>query len=304
MEIALHTKIKHRILAYYYGIFKHMFQDTKKPPYSWYYVDLFCGDGHCICKDIKPHILDLLPDKNEMEYDVPFFSLLKYASPANFPLNCFFNDADKEKIKELKQRLKPHKKFVKDVDSTDANIYYKKVLSIIEKPNRPGIFFLDPEHHDDLKFSTIKEISEFADERTGRKPELIINLMVYTMLLAVRRQGDKDFKLITESLGTDSWIKEYPEYRKRNKTHELFLEIFRKQLGALGYHITYYLIKSAKQAPLYYLIFAAYNDRIYDLHKGMESHIKELQKEKWVKEIASISYLVQKVPITQRRLPV
>lgn len=303
MEIALHTKIKHRILAYYYGIIRQMFQDKDKAPFSWYYVDLFCGDGNCVCKDIEPHILSLLPDKNDVEYPAPFFSLFDYASPANFPLSCYFNDKDNEKIEQLKQRLEPYNQFVKDVDNKDANIHYKKILSLIGTPNKPGFFLLDPEHHDDLKFSTIKAISEFKNEK-GRKPELIINLMIYTMLLALKRGNEKDLQLITDSLGTDSWKNEYSKYKEKNKTHELFRDIFIEQLKSLGYQVTYYEIKSVGQAPLYYLIFAAFNDRIYAFHKKMEPYIMELGKEKWVKEVASINYLIQKVPISQKTLNV
>ena len=82
MEISLHTKIKHWILGYYYGILQQVFKG--RPPYSWYYADLFCGDGICTCVDIPDHVIDLLPAKEDREYKAPFFTLLESAKNANF----------------------------------------------------------------------------------------------------------------------------------------------------------------------------------------------------------------------------
>ena len=120
------------------------------------------------------------------------------------------------------------------------------------------------------------------------------------MLLAIRRHQEKDYQSITDSLGTDSWRKQMPKYR--GKTHILFLDVFRQQLSKLGYYTTYYNIKSKVNSPQYFLIFATYNDAIFKIHKAIEPHIKKLQEKEWVKKIAELNYLIQKVHPTQNTL--
>ena len=194
-------------MGYYFGIFKRMFKDRNTPPYSWYYVDLFSGDGTCVCEKIEKRILDLLPEGNIQKWEPPFFSLFKYATPGNYPLKCYFNDIDMDTVKILRRNLNPYSNFVEKIENEDANKCYKYFLELIKNKNKPGMFFLDPSNHKHLNFSTIKGISEFQDAETGRKPELIINLMTFTMLKAIQRGNPKDYESITESIGTDKWQK-------------------------------------------------------------------------------------------------
>jgi site-specific DNA-cytosine methylase len=124
--------------------------------------------------------------------------------------------------------------------------------------------------------------------------------MVFSMLEAVK---GKRYKAISEALGTESWQKELDDYLSRGETHELFRKIFLEQLNKLGYKTTDYLVTSTdKNAPQYYLIFCACNDKIYAIHKNIEPNIKRLQNTDWVKETAIISYQIRKVPVAQKNL--
>lgn len=303
MDVPLHSKIKHRIIGYYFPIVKKVFSSF----YSYYYIDLYSGDGICKCRDIPPHILPILPKDFKTEWRPPFFSLLDYnKEEANhkFVLNCFFNDSEISVISELDKLLQPYKDKVKiTLSNKDANHCVKESIGFIGKPNRPSLFYLDPFNHADLKFSTIKEISEFKDENSGRKPELITNLMVYSMLQAIQRGRQQDLDSITESLGTVSWKAQLNYFKDNNKTHELFRDVFIEQLKKLGYYCTWYSVKSIKcNAPQYYIIFCTYNEKIYSIHKNMEQNIKKLQQEKWIAESWVVDWMITHIGKGQKQL--
>ena len=60
MNVKLHTKLKHKILTYYFsGGWKNAFKSGKI--YTLYYVDLFAGDGFCVCNEIDETIERYLP---------------------------------------------------------------------------------------------------------------------------------------------------------------------------------------------------------------------------------------------------
>ena len=282
MDVKLHTKLKHRIIGYYFAIFKSYFK--AKNIHSLYYVDLYSGDGFCSCNKLDEDIDQYLPPNEQTHWEPAFFSLMKHADDTNFNLKCIFNDLEPDKISKLKDSInnKKYSKFVLDYGTEDANTYYKKALDKIEKSNRPSLFFLDPTNHKDLLFSTIREIANFKDPKTGRMPELIINLMTYSMLKNMQKMDKEKEQSISNALGSPEWIKKKDAYTGR--THELFLTIFLNNLEKFGYRTTYYEIKSTKtKSPIYYLIFATYRDDIYNLHKSMKSNIDTLINEEWVK---------------------
>ena len=118
----------------------------------------------------------------------------------------------------------------------DANIFYKKVLEKIPK-DQFSIFFLDPTNHAHLKWKTIERISEHTHLYYGnqiRRPELIINLMIYTMLGSYK---SKSFQSITESLGTDEWIEEIERNKEKGiqaPIEKALLTTFVNQLKKVG----------------------------------------------------------------------
>jgi len=301
MKVPLHSKIKHLILGYYYSILRKVF----KKLFSFNYVDLYAGDGECELRDkaIPARVIPLLPNDFKREWEPPFFSLLDYAKRTGFKLKCFFNDKKESNIQALDKKLESYKSDIKiSFSKEDANISVKDAIGFINRPNVPSLFYLDPFNHVDLKFSTIKEISTFSDKNTGRKPELIINLMVYSMLQAIQRGRPQDFDTISESLGTDSWKKQLKDYK--GITHILFKDIFIEQLKQLGYFCTWYSITSIRHnAPQYYLIFCTYDEKkIYSIHKNMEPNIKKLQKEKWVKELYKVDWMTRHIGNGQKPL--
>lgn len=284
MEVALHSKIKHQILGYYYGVWGKIFRGKDGPPYSLFYIDLFAGDGTCVCRQMPDDLTKHYPENCPREWKPPYFSLMKHAKENDFNLKCIFNDYDNEKKKDLKKCISEYENYIIEIESQDANEYYKRAIELIGKPNRPSIFYLDPSRHKDLKFSTIEGISKFKNETDGRRPELIINLMVFTMLMAKKRNNEEAFKTISESLGTDKWIDYLDSERYENKTHILFKDIFIEQLKKLGYHITYYSVESTvNNSPVYYLIFATFSDKIYSIHESIKPKVEELMTNEWVK---------------------
>ena len=189
MEVKLHTKLKHKILTYYFSSgWKNAFKSGKI--FSLSYVDLFAGDGICCCEELDESLEKYLPDDlNKRTWRPAFFNLMEYAMEAGFNLKCFFNDIDKEKIKSLSEEIKKegYSDFVEDYFSEDANNVYREILNKIGNPNKPSLFYIDPTNHVHLSFSTIEQIAKFKDEKNGRRPELIINFMLNSIFMAIKR---------------------------------------------------------------------------------------------------------------------
>ena len=73
---------------------------------------------------------------------------------------------------------------------------------------------------------------------------------------------------------------------REDKTNIIFLNIFLEQLGKLGYDTVYFQIQqTAWKSVLYYLIFATSVPTAYTIiSKKFEPYIKQIQKDKWIKE--------------------
>ena len=290
MDVDLHTKLKHFIISYYFSSGWRQVLRGKKI-YSLYYMDLFAGDGKCRCERINEEIEQYLPENlKDREWDPPFFKLMEIAKEANFSnLKCFFNDTNRNKIDTLEERIKEKgfSDFVGDYYDKDANIICDKLLEKIGRPNRPSIFLLDPQKHSQLKFSTIEKIANFTDKNTGRKPELIINFMFYSILMAFKRGlPEKDVNDINAFLGTKFERRELLELKENSsgKTYKKLLDVFIKNLEELGYLCNYQLVASTKtNAPIYYLIFATYDQTIFQWYKRVNSYVEKL-KEDWIKK--------------------
>ena len=62
----LHTKLKHKILTYYFsGGWKNAFKSRKI--FSLSYVDLFAGDGICYCEELDESIEKYLPEDHDLK---------------------------------------------------------------------------------------------------------------------------------------------------------------------------------------------------------------------------------------------
>ena len=243
-----------------------------------YYVDLYAGDGECICEEApKTH------------WKCPFIvSLLNYAKKGKIKLKCFLNELDPKNesiYKKLKENVKEYQEFLIGLTKEDANKVYKKALKKIPKKEW-SVFFLDPFKHDDLDWNTIENISkhEIFDpvSRCIRKPELIVNLMTYTMQRSFKFNPDG----ITKALGTDKW-KDLVTTAEEQKIHEIFSAIFIKKLENLGYTVSSFCIKQTppNNNVLYYIVFASSipnaNDIIINKYKP---YIDKIMEDEWVKE--------------------
>jgi len=273
MKVAPHTALKHRMLGMYFMICRQVAKTR------WlYYVDLYAGDGEAEC--------DEAPIK---KWKCPFIqSLLEHAKKGTIKLKCFLNELDPDDkgiYERLKQNVKDYKKFIWGLTREDANKVYVKALKNIPK-DEWSIFFLDPSQHDHLAWKTIEEISKHealdSISHCNRKPELIINLMTYTMQRAYKHKPES----ITLALGTDEW-KDRIISAEESKVHEIFSEIFIKRLEDLGYTVNSFQITQTLPHAnvLYYMIFASSipnaNEIIVNKYKP---YIDKQLKDKWTKE--------------------
>lgn len=273
MKVAPHTALKHRMLGMYFKICREVAKDRKL-----YYVDLYTGDGEAEC--------DESPIK---KWKCPFIKgLLEHAKKGEIKLNCFLNELDPKKegyFDKLVENVKEFRNSINSLTKEDANSVYKKILSQIPATEW-SLFFLDPFKHNDLKWQTIEGISKHEGfdkvSNCKRKPELIINLMTVTM----QRTTESNPDAITEALGTDEW-KERIRGQTEELMHEIFLEIFTKQLEKLGYSVSSICVK---QTPpngnvLYYLLFAsAIPGANQIIAKKYKPYIESIMRDKWVKE--------------------
>ena len=289
MNVNLHTKLKHKIISYYFSSgWKNAFKSGNI--FSLYYVDLFAGDGFCVCNEIDKDLEKYLPkDLSERRWKPSFFSLMKFAKEAKFDLKCIFNDINNSSIRSLIKEVtkEGYSDFIEYHYCKDANIVYKDILNIIKNPNKPSLFYIDPTNHIQLNFSTIEGIAKFKDEKTGRMPELIINFMLNSIFMAMKRGLTEDnLRGINRFLGTNFNREDILKIinDKSKKTYETFLDVFLGNLKKLGYYCNYHLIKSTKnQSPIYYLIFATYNRKVFSWYKNINTYVKNLEED-WIKK--------------------
>jgi three-Cys-motif partner protein len=262
MDIRIHSRDKHRVFGYYFKLIRDLLVKVKAfRPLQ--YADLFCGDGKCVIastsKIYSPPIID---------------SILKPAAEhKEFSVRCFLNDLDQNKTEEMRKNTKDYAEFIEEIEHKDANEYYKEILKKIP-PDKFSIFLLDPYNHSQLKWSTIKGISEHTHVYGNgkiRRPELVINLMVYTMAGSYMA---KSYNSINESLGTDSWLKEIDKNKEAGIAQPIFtafFAVFKRQLESLGYKVpTPIAIETAENNnPIYFIVWAT-NEEGYNI---IERHL-------------------------------
>lgn len=271
MDVSIHSNKKPRLLGYYFSIIRKGIIGGRKSFKKLYYADLYCGDGECYYSET-----------NEL-WDSPLIASLLKHTKEGFPLCCIVNDSDKEKIEKLKIKTKDYASCIADYGTEDANTYYNKALEYIPK-DQFSIFFLDPYNHEQLKWTTIKGISEHT-HTNGRRPEIIINLMVWTML-GCFLQGK--FDTIDESLGTHEWHNRVIEYQKKRVNRPVetaILDTFVEQLKKLGYFVpTPIPITNTTPANTVYFLIWATNKQGYNIIEKnvmpyLLKHLKDWQAE-------------------------
>jgi len=279
MEISLHSNQKHEALSYYLRVLRDVIMSPHTPFRRLYYVDLYCGDGEC---EIK---------RTSEKYEPPLFaSVLKPAKEGKFNVSCFLNDIEQEKINKISQKTKEYSEFIAGVYCDDANGECLKAILGQIPADQISFFFLDPTNHKDLKWETIKQITRHTCsyiDKSGnqkiRRPEMMINCMVYSMMNCYRAH---DYKSITESLGTDEWLKIIHQHKQEESyVFKVFLEVFIEQLKKLGYCVPSPIpIKSTKaENDIYYLVWATnepgYKIIVEKILPYLQKHVSKRQKQ-------------------------
>ena len=274
MEIRLHSCKKHLAIGYYLKIIRDLIRSPKNPFHALYYADLYCGDGECHVevtdRTYKPPIID---------------SLLEPAKQGKLKLFCFLNDLEAEKIKNMKEKTKEYQDYIVEYSDKDANSYYKQVLEKIPK-DQFSIFFLDPTNHSHLSWKTIQGIAKHTHTYTHqgvqvRRPELIINLMTYTLLSSYRA---KSYQSINESLGTDEWFGQIDDNKEKGidaPVEQAFLSTFIKQLERIGYSVPtpIKITNTEKDNVVYFLIWATNKQGYRIIEKKVIPYIKTLMQQ-------------------------
>ena len=288
MNVKLHTKLKHVIISYYFSAgWRQAFKSGNI--YTLYYVDLFAGDGVCNCNEIDEEIEKYLPDDmSKRTWSPSFFNLMQYAQEADFDLKCIFNDKCETYIKSLLEKVEKegHSNFIEDFYCGDANIVCENALEKIGRPNKPSLFYIDPLNHTQLNFSTIEKIARFRNKESGRMPELIINFMLNSIFMALKRGlSANEVDSINRFMGTDFKRDDIIRIKDGSeKTHETLLNIYLDKLQNLGYKCNYHLIKSTKNnAPIYYIIFATFSKKVASWYNNINAYVHNLEED-WIKK--------------------
>lgn len=271
MKVAPHTSLKHRMLGAYFLICRQVAKTR-----VLHYVDLYAGDGEAECENAPLQ-----------KWKSPFIKcLLEHAVRETIKLKCFLNELNKEYFAVLKKNVAQYEKFIIGLTNKNANVVYSEILQQVPK-DEWSIFFLDPYSYSDLDWKTIEEISKHEGlditSRCKRKPELIINLMTYTM----QRAFKSDPTGITKALGTDEWKSKIEKKMVGEKVHQIFSDIFIKRLEMLGYTVNSFCIKQTlpNNNILYYIIFASSVPNANEIiTKKYKPYVDDLMADKWIKE--------------------
>lgn len=270
MEIEPHSTLKNRTLGLYYRICIEVIKKRS----ILHYVDLFAADGENVCKAT-----------DNIVRPAPFITqFLKNAINREINIKCYLNDIDTEKCKKLEQNIEKYNKFIERITSEDANKVYKEILKKIPR-DEWSIFFLDPSKHTDLDFKTIKNISEHQsyDNKTKctRRPELIINLMTYTM----QRNARINKQNVIKAIGEGNWTNLIDNKTDEEKTYEILHDSFIKNLENLGYFTTSIEIRQTPplNSVLYYLIFASSIPSAHEIQEKFKKDILNYQLQ-WSKD--------------------
>lgn len=270
MEIEPHSTLKNRALGLYYKICIEVIKKRN----ILYYVDLFAGDGENICKATD----------NKLRF-APFITqFLEKAKGGKVNIVCFLNDLNHDNFIKLNKNINSYRKFITGITNEDANNVYKAILQKIPKYEW-SIFFLDPYKYTELDFKTIEDISkhESYDSRSKctRKPELIINLMTYTM----QRNAKIDKTGVKKAIGEGDWLDSIDHKPEETKTYRLLHDSFIKNLENLGYFTTSIEIRQTPplNSVLYYLIFASSIPLAHEIQERFKRDIIKYQS-KWSKD--------------------
>lgn len=300
MEVQLHAKAKHWGLKAYMDILGRVLKGKRK----FVYVDLFCGDGYCtatVGKDTR------YPQQSSWD-GPPLYAVKNWSTLPNLDFSCVFNDKDPSKIKCLKSSINKLKLdlFVEAYYSEEADIIASKIIEThLKVPSCMSLIFMDPQRHYQLSWKTIELFAQFSEEdvyhgkKFIRRPELIINLMTYTMYRSYTHRPEE----ITRSLGTSEWKKGLKWCKKRNLPiyiafYDSFINQLKKFYPEEG--IFPFQVHNLKNRGMnYYLIYAVSHPLAIKIFSNdLEKRIEKYKNDDLVGEYTKLSHEAQgKIPL-------
>lgn len=285
MKVEPHSNVKHRAIGCYFEICRNVLKGKSGPDPPIYYIDLYAGDGICESEEAPRE-----------KWKPPYYSLIRKLERDNLDYRCVFSDKKQRRTKMLEKRLE-----AEGFDLDKIEFYYGDANKISEgflskiPTYKWSIFFLDPQRHHQLKFSTIEKIAEHSyDGRSGeRRPELIINFMVFSILQNYKstekanisnNKKERLLNRIDKSLGTSNWREKVSAWqdskRKKGKMKKIFHDSFLNQLGELGYETISFPVKQTdRDTTIYYLVWATSNESAYNIiSKKFWPYLKKQQR--------------------------
>lgn len=261
------------MLGVYFKVWRDLLK-AQNPSRTLYYVDIFCGDGETFDKTTR----------ETFETPVIVSLMKKGVIESELDIRFFLNDKNSEAIKKLQTKIKELglEDRVIDIDNIDANLYVDKILGKLPADGLV-IFFIDPFNYKELKWTTLEKISKHGNNY-GRKPEIIINLPLYSLGEA---QKSKSYEKVDEFFGTEKWLEKVNENKQLTSIRPVFnalLDTYVSRIKGLGYRVEYEEISSiGHNSPVYYIIFAVANDEAYTIVKRAIAFVRSV-KIQWEKD--------------------
>lgn len=273
MKCKYHTRIKHKFLGDYLSIWLRGVGGKV----SLDYVDLFASDGICeLDAELETPLIwegsALLAVKMSKEYKNRW--------------TCYLNELESDIYDRLVENLKKYEPWDGEVFNEDANEVIDKILKKIN-PDYPSLFFIDPQKHSQLPWSTIRKIASHVGYK-NRRPEMIINLMTTGM----QRNLDKAPESISLALGMKEadWRQIIKQEHNKGKTfHETFRDLYCEKLFQIyGVNPAFLSVENKNDSTVFYLIAVSSHDLGNKILGSLKKCVEEYKKEKWSKELSDI----------------
>jgi three-Cys-motif partner protein len=232
----------------------HVFETSMREK-KWrrrYYIDLFAGPGK-----------NIIGDKEQVILGSPLIAL---TTKHPFTHYCFVEyDPDLAEALRTRCSASPHIDPDRDVIVGDCNEVVDTIAEEIARVDQPfiadqwpclNLAFLDPEGLE-LEWRTIEKLARM------KRMDLIIHFPIMALRRNLAGYYEMDAPTPADKFfGGDAWRSVYEQHSVQKARP--FLDLYRQRLWDLGYVVSpgweaadEVLIRSTKEAPLYYLMFAS-----------------------------------------------
>ncbi|MCL5074008.1 MAG: three-Cys-motif partner protein TcmP [Actinobacteria bacterium] len=218
------------------------------------YIDLFSGPGKCFINGRARNKIN--------EIDNGSLRVIK-RDEAQFN-EFYFCDIDESNIESLKTRIFNYSEFIYNqcsFNSSDSNLYVNKLVEeLLLKYWRYHFVYIDPYGPDELKFSTIIELSKL------NRIDILLHFPIGAIKRNYKNWTEKEKNILNDFLGTNTWQQ---KDAKPTNIYKLLIDTLIEQLKKLGYKneniglvssidyedtIAVAAIKNTKNVKLYELI--------------------------------------------------